>query len=97
MYISRIQGSTQLYPQFKTNQNSKVQYARKPYVADIFVKNNQNKEISFNGRVNIFEKMMQKYLEQKSYKTSILTSFEKGFNSSAKDKYGRFDPKIDVL
>ena len=74
MYISRIQGSTQLYPQFKTNQNSKVQYARKPYVADIFVKNNQNKEISFNGRVNIFEKMMQKYLEQKSYKTSILGS-----------------------
>lgn len=74
MYISRIQGNTQLYPQFKTNRNSEVQYARKPYVADIFVKSNQNKEISFNGRVNIFEKMMQKYLEQKSYKTSILGS-----------------------
>ena len=74
MYISRIHGNTQLYPQFKTNRNSEVRYARKPYVADIFVKNNQNKEISFNGRVNIFEKMMQKYLEQKSYKTSILGS-----------------------
>lgn len=74
MYISRIQGNTQLYPQFKTDRNSEVRYARKPYVADIFVKNNQNKEISFNGRINIFEKMMQKYLEQKSYKTSILGS-----------------------
>lgn len=75
MYITRIQGSTPLNSTIKTNRNAKIQYGCLPYNnSDKFVKRVQPQGVTFTGRANIFEKIMQRYLENKSYKNSIFGS-----------------------
>lgn len=74
MYISRIQENypTNLQKVKKSENFRYVSLQNLP--ADEFVKITPTKNISFSGRTNIIERLMQKYLENKSYKNSILGS-----------------------
>lgn len=75
MYITRIQGTTPLNSTIKSTTKTKIQNCGGLYNnSDRFEKRVQPQEIFFSGRANIFEKMMQRYLENKSYKNSIFGS-----------------------